>query len=647
MDKIRILIVDDVAETRKNVRDLLQYETDLEVVAMAGNGRDAVQIASQINLDVILMDINMPDMDGITATEIISGYKHPVQIVILSVQGDPNYMRRAMLAGATDFLVKPPMADDLICAIRRAGQIAKRQRDSKKLPNTSQNIADHPELMLDVSQLETAMFEEVNRLYLYQHNLLHGKLVDRIEALLTGVAHDLRSPLGIVMSILATIPENPRYAAPLDRLIGKAIYCKWLADNFLGISLSEKTTLSCIKILSAATTSLEIIQDSIQKNVKVNIRISQNSEIIFDFHILQFVLMNLVVNSLESTSGKGIIEIFAVADQEVTRIYVADNGPLIPAKDEKNLFELGYTTKSDRPGLGLFVSKRLLNQLKADLSYQKSKMYGKLFCISIPAHLEPEIQTLPQLDAAKKALVGIQAHIAEIREKNLDDREKEALINEFNRLTTSFTEHLIRELLIFETLAVNFRMQIPDEMPHFGRPVQKIEKNVAYCRFLASNILQIAGNVALKIEKISLVDILEEVLILLERKLPANIYTVEYEIDPLSSEVEADAIQLIQVFMNLVKNAIDAMPHGGKLGLELGQEADMVFVKVSDSGQGISQKNLPKLFHLGFSTKPGGYGIGLYSVKNIVDKHHGKIEVQSVPSHGTTFIVSFPFRQPA
>ncbi len=123
-DKIRVLIVDDVAETRENVRKLLQFESDIEVAGSARSGKEAVQLTFELKPDVILMDINMPDMDGITATEAIRQRDQVAQIVILSVQGDPNYMRRAMLAGARDFLTKPPMADELISAIRRAGQMA-------------------------------------------------------------------------------------------------------------------------------------------------------------------------------------------------------------------------------------------------------------------------------------------------------------------------------------------------------------------------------------------------------------------------------------------------------------------------------------------------------------------------------------------
>jgi len=127
-DKIRVIIVDDIAETRENIRKLLQFESDIEVVGVARTGREGIDLAEEISPDVVLMDINMPDMDGITATETIRKDVPFTQIVILSVQGDPNYMRRAMLAGARDFLTKPPMVDELISAIRRAGKMSHDER---------------------------------------------------------------------------------------------------------------------------------------------------------------------------------------------------------------------------------------------------------------------------------------------------------------------------------------------------------------------------------------------------------------------------------------------------------------------------------------------------------------------------------------
>jgi pilus assembly protein CpaE len=127
-EKIKVVIVDDIDETRENVKKLLQFESDLDVVGVARTGREGIDVSTETKPDVILMDINMPDMDGITATEMIRKKLPFVQIIILSVQSDPNYMRRAMLAGARDFLTKPPAFDELIAAIRRAGDLAHEER---------------------------------------------------------------------------------------------------------------------------------------------------------------------------------------------------------------------------------------------------------------------------------------------------------------------------------------------------------------------------------------------------------------------------------------------------------------------------------------------------------------------------------------
>ena len=128
VNKIRILVVDDIAETRENIRKLLQFESDVDVVGTARSGKEGIQLAFELDPDVVLMDINMPDIDGITATDTIRKRSPYIQVVILSVQSDQNYMRKAMLAGARDFLTKPPLGDELISAVRRAGEMAHAER---------------------------------------------------------------------------------------------------------------------------------------------------------------------------------------------------------------------------------------------------------------------------------------------------------------------------------------------------------------------------------------------------------------------------------------------------------------------------------------------------------------------------------------
>lgn len=150
-DKIRVLIVDDIPETRENIRKLLQFENDFEVVGVGRTGREGIDLTKETKPDVVIMDINMPDIDGIVATETIRKAMPFVQIVILSVQGDPNYMRRAMMAGARDFLTKPPAVDELTSAIRRAGRMAQEERAKTPARAQSAGVSTAASVAADVS----------------------------------------------------------------------------------------------------------------------------------------------------------------------------------------------------------------------------------------------------------------------------------------------------------------------------------------------------------------------------------------------------------------------------------------------------------------------------------------------------------------
>ena len=125
-DQIRVLIVDDIPETRDHLTKLLGFEGDIEVVGSAASGGEAIEMAARFQPDVVLMDINMPDMDGISTTEQLAARVPTAAVVMMSVQGEADYLRRSMLAGAREFLVKPFSSDELTGSIR---QVHARERE--------------------------------------------------------------------------------------------------------------------------------------------------------------------------------------------------------------------------------------------------------------------------------------------------------------------------------------------------------------------------------------------------------------------------------------------------------------------------------------------------------------------------------------
>ena len=125
-DQIRVLIVDDIPETRDHLSKLLGFEGDIEVVGAASSGAEAIDLAGRVSPDVVIMDINMPDMDGIAATEQLARTAPTAAVIMMSVQGEADYLRRSMLAGAREFLVKPFSSDELTASIR---QVHSRERE--------------------------------------------------------------------------------------------------------------------------------------------------------------------------------------------------------------------------------------------------------------------------------------------------------------------------------------------------------------------------------------------------------------------------------------------------------------------------------------------------------------------------------------
>jgi pilus assembly protein CpaE len=133
-EQIRVVIVDDIAETREHLTKLLSFESDIEVVGAAASGEEAVDITGKLQPDILLMDINMPGMDGIATTERISATFPATSIIMMSVQGEADYLRRSMLAGAREFLVKPFSSDELTASIRQVHIREKQKRGRMVVP---------------------------------------------------------------------------------------------------------------------------------------------------------------------------------------------------------------------------------------------------------------------------------------------------------------------------------------------------------------------------------------------------------------------------------------------------------------------------------------------------------------------------------
>ena len=118
MSKTRILLVDDHTILREGLRAFLRYHDDMEVVGEARNGVEAIALVEQLRPDVILMDIAMPEMNGIEATQRICEQYPATQVLILTQHEDPQYILQLLQAGAAGYVLKDVVGTDLLTAVR-------------------------------------------------------------------------------------------------------------------------------------------------------------------------------------------------------------------------------------------------------------------------------------------------------------------------------------------------------------------------------------------------------------------------------------------------------------------------------------------------------------------------------------------------
>ncbi len=148
-----------------------------------------------------------------------------------------------------------------------------------------------------------------------------------------------------------------------------------------------------------------------------------------------------------------------------------------------------------------------------------------------------------------------------------------------------------------------------------------------------------------RVEERDVNEILADVLELVKVELEQSGIRCERELDPDLPEVMIDEKYMKQAFLNCIKNAIAAMPEGGVLRVRSGRRGDMAAVDFSDTGRGISEENIEKIFEPYFTTKDFGSGLGLTVVYKILKEHMGDITVQSKENEGTTFTLLIPIPQ--
>ncbi len=241
-------------------------------------------------------------------------------------------------------------------------------------------------------------------------------------------------------------------------------------------------------------------------------------------------------------------------------------------------------------------------------------------------------------------VVGLEGYIVDITQQRVleDQLRKTERLAELGTLASGMAHEIGTPMNVILGRAELLMRKATDEATRRG--LQTIVTQVERITKIMNQLLSFARKRPAERRGVNLESIMIDVLDVLEQRLNTQHIQVIKTVSPQLPKVSADPDHMNQVFLNLILNACQAMSDGGMLSLSLHPTDDFVELTVQDTGSGIPQEQLSKIFDPFFSTKAvgEGTGLGLTVVHGILQEHQGAIRVTSVPGEGTTFVVSLP-----
>jgi PAS domain S-box-containing protein len=211
------------------------------------------------------------------------------------------------------------------------------------------------------------------------------------------------------------------------------------------------------------------------------------------------------------------------------------------------------------------------------------------------------------------------------------------------RITAGVAHEVKNPLNSMRLWLENLRETLPeDSEPGAQQAVQVLDKEIDRLDAVVKRFLDFTRPMNVRLEPTQLADLLKDVLDVAQPQLRKAGVQVAQLLPIGIPEVYVDRALLKQAVLNLVLNAVEAMPDGGQLRLMLSRRGEVAEIAVSDTGKGILPEHRQKIFQLFFTTRPGGSGIGLASTFRIVQLHNGSIDFTSEAGQGTTFRIELP-----
>jgi signal transduction histidine kinase len=375
---MKVLLVDDHAPIRRGLRQLLELKTDYEIVGEGANGMEAITQVDHLIPDIVLMDMNMPVMNGVEATRAIKERHPEVKVLALTAFGEMPLVAAMVKAGAAGYLLKGGPPEELIESIEA---VARGQGALDK--EVTRGVMDDAAQLYQKEQERTARLAELDRMK---------------SEFVSVVSHELRTPLTTIKGSASTlrrgwgsVDEKVRLefldsiTAQCDRLttmIEKNLVVSGIQRGGLGL----QPTIFSLPVVANEAAALARNSTSAEREIKLELEETLASG---DRKRVREAAHSLIENALNFTTGKVTVRVFV--DKGIPRLQVEDEGPGIPKTKLKFLLKKPFiqgdsslTRSVGGLGLSLYIARQVLESSGGWLDVQTGPDRGSVFTMALP-----------------------------------------------------------------------------------------------------------------------------------------------------------------------------------------------------------------------------------------------------------------------
>jgi signal transduction histidine kinase len=371
-----LLLVDDEPSIRLTMGEFLKRAG--YSVFIAADYDSAAGYKAE-DLDVAVIDLNLPGKSGIQLLQKLSGAQTYLPVIMITGEPNMSVIPEIIRAGAYDFIAKPITKDVLLNVVGRAAEKKRLTDDKRRLEQEIKKYAEELELRVDERTAE--VIETHKRLVAQERIAALGRAAAQ-------VAHEVKNPLaGLLLYSLHLKEKSSNFSESQTYLVDKIVdtirHLNSRVEQILGFARPVSLALYSEDLNQILTDILELLRPQLEAN-RVEVRLSigeQPTYAMLDGSSMRGALMNLMLNAIEAMPDGGILSIAVNQSDEMLRLEIADTGHGIGEDEVKKIFEPFYTTKEQGLGLGMPYAKKIIDQHGGTMSL--SSQPGKGTTISI------------------------------------------------------------------------------------------------------------------------------------------------------------------------------------------------------------------------------------------------------------------------